>query len=296
MPIAAFVLTQNTDPEERLEEAALWKALFDEFGGDGVVAVSEHSSAPDGIPVFGRTPRLPMDCRNPVSSRLEYWKDPAFLAACGREFNVATFSEAERLVADLHSRKRGAFIKSTNLKHFTATIPCGTDFMRQMGAMAYSFIDGGPSLMVQEHVKVEYEYRYFVVGRRIVASSPNMISLTPIDFPLPEGTVYRLTSVGTPPEVRHDLVVSFDALAQRLCSEMAGDHACIDLALIDGRPGVVEMNPMQIGQVGLFASSVRDLAAAARELASSYVPSTNPVVTHGKQTDRDQEDYSDFTP
>jgi hypothetical protein len=37
---------------------------------------------------------------------------------------------------------------------------------------------------------------------------------------------------------------------------------------MNGKPAVVEFNPMQLGQLGLYACDVRALAKASRSLAS----------------------------
>jgi hypothetical protein len=289
---AAFRLTDNADPEERLEEAALWKAMYDEYGADGIVAVRDRDKAPEGLPVFGRTPKFPASCANPVSSRLEYWNDPAFISACRREFHVVPFEKAEPIVRDLQARGKGAFIKSTSLKHFTATIQSDEDFHEKVGVMAYSFIDGGPALMVQELVNVEYEYRYFIIDGMVVTSSPNMTSLTPIDYPLPSGAVFR-TPHSPRLEIRPDIVTALSRVASDLARSMETPNACIDVALINGVPGAVEFNPMQIGQLGLFASSVRALAKASVSLVNDYVPSVQPQFN---KLPNDEEEFSDFGP
>ncbi|MCS4089705.1 ATP-grasp domain-containing protein [Rhizobium sp. BK176] len=289
---AAFRLTENTDPEERLEEAALWKAMHDHYGPDGIVAVRELSQAPDGLPMFGRTPKFPVQSANPVSDTLEYWTDRAFLAACRREFYTVPFEAAEKLVRGIQARGKGAFIKSTSLKHYTAIVQRDGDFREALGDMAYSFMDGGPLLMVQELATIEYEYRYFAIDGRIVTSSPNMTALTPIDYPLPPGTVYR-TPHDPVPERRHEILQALSRLAANVASSMAVPHACIDVAMINGGPGIVEMNPMQIGQVGLFACDVRALARASETLVASYVP--EPAFGFG-QSSTDEEDFNDFGP
>jgi hypothetical protein len=290
---AAFRLTDNIDPEERLEEAALWKAMYDHYGPDGIVGVHGTEAAPEGLPVFGRSPRFPAPCANPVPEHLPYWTDPAFIAACGREFHVAPFEEAEVLVADLHMRGKGAFLKSTRLKHFTASIPPGASFRDVVGPMAFSFIDGGPLLMVQELATIEYEYRYFVIDRGIVTFSPNMTSLTPIDHPLQLGTVYR-TPQSRLREYRPEIVRDLHSVAGKVADTMSSAHACLDIAMINGVPGVVEMNPMQIGQIGLFACSVRALAEASEELVASYDPGTAPAFK--PLASSDEEEFIDFGP
>lgn len=287
MSRAAFRLTGNMDPEERLEEAALWKAMYDFYGPNRIFAFEGEQPDDDTLPVFGRSPGVMTQCRNPVPTRLDYWTDPAFLENCQREFHVASLEDAEKIVKGLQSRGKGAFLKSTRLKHHTQVIGPKDDFMRTLGAMAYSFIDG-PSLMVQEFAKIEFEYRYFVIESRIVTSSPNMIALTPIDYPLAAGTVYRTPETRTP-EQHPDLIASYDRLVKSVIDTMGSHHACIDVGLINGKPGVVEMNPMQLGQVGLFACSVRELAAASESLVNAYVPNPRPQLAA-----LDEQEFEDF--
>jgi hypothetical protein len=71
---------------------------------------------------------------------------------------------------------------------------------------------------------------------------------------------------------------------------MVPDHVVIDIALIDGEPAVIEMNPMQLGQVGLYASNVRDLAAASKRLIEGFAPQKRPLFTVSAD---DEEDFDD---
>lgn len=276
-----FRLTSNKDPEERLEEAALWKALHDEYGS-AICATNDVSVLPPDIPVFGRITenprtgttedgRLCIAHANPVSSRMDYWDDPAFLSRAGRVFSVEDFSGAERAVEDLHRAGKTAFIKSTRAKQYLKKIPPGVSFRQALGDMAYSFIDG-TRLMVQEYVGMEYEHRYFVIGRKIVTSSPNHPSLTPIDYPLPKNAVVR-SPVGSCVVIeRGDVVGPYMDFVSDIAREMREPHAVIDVATVRGRPVVVEFNPMQLGQVGLFACNVRALAEASVALVRDFQP------------------------
>lgn len=261
----SFRLTSNPDPEERLEEAALWKAMHDEYG-DSIEALPEGSKGSAGAPTFGRPLRQPSGGGlNPVSNRLDYWKDPAFLDHAVRSFAVCPFEEAEGAVRALHDRGLAAFVKSTRSKHAIFRVPVGSSFASVIGDMAYSFMDGGPGLMVQEECRIEYEHRFFCIGREIVADSPVQSSLTPIDFPLPGGTVYRRPD-STEPETRPEVTDNLRNLAERIAAEMACPHASVDCAYVNGRPGAVEFNPMRLGQLGLYAADVRALAKASRKL------------------------------
>lgn len=268
-----FRLSDNTDPEERLEEAALWKAMKDLYG-DRISAVTPETPVGDDWILFGRGSRFDTG-QEPVSSKLEYWADPAFLANCGREFSVVPYEGLRSAVADLHSRGIGAFVKSTRMKHFVCRIPVGADMDEEVGPMAFSFMDGGPSLMVQALAEVKYEHRFFVVARGIVADSPVMVSLTPLDHRENVGMVYE-TPVSGRRRMNPELIEEYFALAEKVIADMVPDHVVIDIAMIDGEPAVIEMNPMQLGQVGLYASNVRDLAAASERLIEGFVPRKHP--------------------
>jgi hypothetical protein len=282
-----FRLTDNEDPEERLEEAALWKAMKD-FYGDRISAVTPEHPAGDDWIMFGRSERLATG-QEPVSSRLEYWTDPVFLANCGREFRVAPWEGLHAAVSDLHARGIGAFVKSTRMKHFVCRLPVGADIDAVIGPMAFSFMDGGPSLMVQALADVKCEHRFFVIGRRIVTESPVMVSLTPFDWRDNIGMVYD-SPVGSDSRMDTELVGQYFELARTVARDMVPEHAVIDVAIIDGSPAVIEMNPMQLGQVGLYASNVRDLAAASETLIRDFVPRKRPAFTMSPD---DEEEFDD---
>ena len=271
----AYRLTGIQDPEERLEEAALFKAMCDYYGRDAVLAFTEAPPSDRDLPVFGRNPPPYVRSCNPVSAKLDYWEDDAFLRNAGRAFHVGTFAEARETCQSLQACGKSVFLKSARQKHFKLCLGPNDDFMADMADMAFSFMDG-QLLLVQEFVKMEYEHRFFVIDRRVVTSSPNMQALTPLDFPLPAGTVYRTPS-SPDPEVRPDVVRSLENLAARIAEDMDYPHACVDIAMIAGKPGVVEFNPMQLGHLGLFACDVQALAAASESLVMTYSPDVEPT-------------------
>lgn len=240
-----FRLTENKDPEERLEEAALWKAMHDEYG-DEIAPLPDDAEA--GV-CFGR---MGSKVRNHVSDKLPYWADPAFLRHTQRRFSVVSYDGLREAVAALHADGLGAFVKSTKSKHCIFKVPLGASFEEAIGAMAYSFMDGGPDLMVQQLIEPTYETRFFCIDRQIVTESPINPHLTPIDFPCRSHPTPIATALRR---------VAFD-----IADDMETPHASIDCALIDGQPGVVELNPMILGNLGLYACDVRALAKASRQL------------------------------
>jgi hypothetical protein len=262
-----FRLTENNDPEERLEEAALWKAMHDEYG-EAIEAITPKDERPGAV-IFGRGRRFQGRAEgNPVPEHLPYWGDKAFLAGCHRVFDTVPYAEVQPLVSALHAMGKGAFIKSTRPKHAIVRVPIGRTVFDEFDALALSFIDGGPPLMVQEECEIEYEHRFFVIDREVVTHSPIQWALTPLDYPLAEGCVYRTPKSKTA-DIRSDIVADLFGLAKWTATAMRYPHASIDCALINGEPGVVEFNPMQLGQLGLYACDVRALARASRKLLPS---------------------------
>jgi hypothetical protein len=297
-----FRLSDNPDPEERLEEAALWKAMYDHFGPDRISPLLSDDVAPGDWVLFGRQMGRFQTGQEPVSDDLPYWTDPAFLAHCGRSFSVVDYEGIPAAVERLHEAGRGVFLKSTRLKHWKAEVPVGTSVWDALGDMAYSFMDGGPHVMVQEAVDMTYERRYFVIGRRVVASSPVMNALTPIDWPTPYGACYR-TPTSAEMEILPSIHDQQDELVERVAVEMRPEHAVVDIAMVGGRGGhpvVIEMNPMVLGQAGLFASSVRSLSVASEVLLKGFVPNPRPAFTaaadEGGFLDGDVADWSDDRP
>lgn len=293
-----FRLSDNPDPEERLEEAALWKAMYDHYGPDRITPLLSVDADPADWVLFGRQQGAFQTGQEPVSNDLPYWTDPAFLNHVGRDFSVVSYAELEAAVSRLHKAGRGVFLKSTRLKHWTAKVPVGGDLWDNVGAMAYSFMDGGPHLMVQEAVEMVYERRYFVIGREIVTSSPVMTALTPLDWPLRAGECYLRPDVGEA-QIRPAVVAKEDRLAMEVARDMRVEHAIIDVALVGGPEGetvVIEMNPMVLGQAGLFASSVRDLAAASEKLLLGFVPEPRSIFpSSGEEEDFEDVDLADWS-
>lgn len=243
-----YRLRETNDPEERLEDAAMYKALCDV--SRGTITPTKEQDATFGAvgSAFLHTSSLP------------YWTDPAFLSNCGREFRVCQFDDLETTVADIHSRGKDVFIKSGLDKYFITQVRRGEDVMTAIGEMAYSFIDHPVPLLVQELVDFTFEHRFFVVDREIVAWSPAAYTLTPLDFPTPNLWAWRRQADKWPePFDSHHLVF---ALAYKVAASMREPTVSFDIGIIDSLPAVVEFNPLRAGQIGLFACDVRALAIA----------------------------------
>lgn len=263
-----YRLSGVTDPEERLEDACMWKALHDEYGED-IALLDDKDEPPKHSIVWGRAKVNWRDQQNIGKAKpfLDYWNDDAFLRNAGRSFCLTDFDGAKREVERLHGVGKGAFLKSTQSKHFILKIPVGEGFDEAMGAMAFSFIDRPPCLMVQELVEMRFERRYVVIGQRVVTSSPVAVHLTPLDTHWAREASFR-TPASTEASTESGQIMAMDRFAARMACELAEPHCCLDIAVVNGSPVIIELNPMHIGQFGLFACDVRKIASASRDLIS----------------------------
>lgn len=271
-----YRLTDTADPEERLEDAAMWKALNDVLGNE--VSLYDDSdrgerSAPGSDPsalrpddiLVGRsrrheawpTPEL-------TASFLPYWTDTGFLAAAGRFFELHDFEGAMRACESLHAAGKGAFLKSIRTKHWVQRVPLGDDPREVVGEMAYSFIDKPPCLMVQELVAMEYEMRFAVMDRSLVSSSPVAAWLTPLDTHRVHDHVARTPGSK---ELEHspEIVAALTDFATRTAASLESPDCILDCCLVDGRPVAIELNALSIGAFGLYAMDVHALARGVRD-------------------------------
>ena len=246
-----YRVSNTLDAEERLEDAAMAKAMHDVFGAE---IVSE------GEADFGRDRMFEGPREN-----IAYWHDPAFTMNANREVLLCDSTRAEHEIDRMHDSGIGAFIKATDLKLFTAKAPVGTSFFEAVGDYIWSIIDRPPCVLVQTLCDVRFEMRLVSVGREIVTHSPIAVHLTPIHR-LEMGEMFETPtsqqSVGAP-EVQRSLL----ALAKTVAAECQYDDVIIDCAMIDGKPGVIEFNPFSIGNFGLYACSPLAIAGAVKRKA-----------------------------
>ncbi len=264
-----YRLFNTDDPEERLEDAALWKAIYDEFG-DGIIPLGHDAEAPADGYLLGRGRNHERGAILPIGDDLPYWTDPAFLSACGRSFKLCDWDGAKAEVDRLHSEGKGAFVKSIRAKHYIVRVPVGTSLMEAADAMAFSFMDLPPCLMVQELVDLHYERRFVVINREVVTCSPVAVHLTPLDMPAVGFAHYLTPKHKAPWKYSRSLADQMLRIARSIAETMATPHAIIDLAACDGRIIAIEFNPARIGQFGLFACDVRAIAEAVRSVIPDY--------------------------
>lgn len=261
-----YRLTETTDPEERLEDAALWKAMHDVFGSEISILPFDAATPSDGY-FFGRGKRIEY-ARRPnllIQDRMPYWQDQAFLSNCHRMFKVMTWNDAMDEVARLHEAGRGAFLKATDTKSMVARLPVGCDMTDLLEGWAYSFIDRPPCIMVQELVDMIFERRFVVIDRQIVTQSPIAVHLTPLNTEAMSLHYLTPTHSGEPKRYP-ELTWRMTDFVHRIAREMVPEHAIIDVAKINSKIGIVEFNAARIGQFGLYACDPYAIARAVKDL------------------------------
>ena len=244
-----YRISQTVDPEERLEDAAMAKAMHDAFCGR-LEIVSE------GEADFGRDRWFSGDRKGGIA----YWRDQAFLDSAARDVRLMTPDEANKAVGAYHAAGRGAFVKATNLKLFAIPVPVGTGFYDAVGDYIYSVIDRGPCIMVQPLCIMKWEMRFVSVGRKIVTESPVAWHLTPISR-LDPWMLFE-TPRSITPSAEHGVLNKLCHLARSVAAACEPENVIIDCAMIDGHPGVIEFNPFSIGNFGLYACDPRKIAEA----------------------------------
>jgi len=263
----SYRLSETYDPEERLEDAALWKALHDEYGGRIHLLKPDDPMPQEGI-FFGRTKK---NEKYGSGDLFPYWNDPGFQAGIRRRVTSCDLEQAREVVQAIHDDGRDAFVKATRIKFLTMHVPRGQSLMQALGDTAYSFIDQPGCLLVQDHLRMRHERRFVVMGGAIVTHSPVATHLTPLarslypdienmHFPTPRDQVgYH------DPQLTQDMLI----FAGDIARETELDHVVIDIADVAGTPEVIEFNPCLPGQFGLFAC---DPAAIARGTRAMLTP------------------------
>lgn len=229
-----------------------------------------------------------------------YARSAVMRAHAGRDISCVG-DDDDALDALESIRDRGvaeAIVKLTIGKHPLAPIDLGRSISAQLFLQyGYDFARIDPERMafiVQARAVMEYEYRLFVVDGRVVTGAGNVVAHTPLDnlgptafsplvvrdrgvrlIPIDYGE--DTWAVGTeddptPParnvETRLELVAAFVATGQRIVDEIAAEAILprdysLDLAVIDGAIGVVELN--ELSNSGLYASDPKRMVAALLE-------------------------------
>lgn len=261
-----YRLAKTSDPEERLEDAALWKALHDEYGEDITLLADDADIPEDGL-FLGRTRRN--EWYSAANEQVEYWRDPAFQKNAGRTFHTCGFDDAIRIVQDIHDSGKDAFLKSTRRKHYTGYAMRGKTLKETLGDLAYSFVDTPDCLMVQEAVEMRFEQRFVFIGGEFVTRSPIAWHLTPLDTHH-MGMGSRQFETPQSKECYENHALDLTDFAREVYQDCTYNNICIDCAWVNWKPVVVEFNDAHPGQLGLYACDVRAIAKATRRLVDEW--------------------------
>jgi hypothetical protein len=257
--------TAREDPAEAREHRLLLDALLDRLGPR--LEVRTHPEAGYSA-VFGRTDparRRAVDpgLRYPRPDQCDfpYWEEPGFLAAAGRSVRVCDLAEARQAVAALHAQGRDAFVKATQTKLFALPVPIGTRLGSALGDLAYSVCDAGQCLLVQERIPLRDEYRVFVVDGTPVTGAGKVDDRTPADNIVRFDPAFQGQG-DVPVRLDPDLAERYRQFALAFTKGTRRRDYTLDLAVSGPRIVCVEMNPLYLGRVGLFACDLDALVDA----------------------------------
>lgn len=260
----AFRPYRGDDREEKIESDYVQNALLTALP-DQIEIVETFPN--DATHVFGRPHKnwmRPPALSYPAPSNLhvDYWAWDAFLANARRSVQVLDLDAAAARVAAIHASGKDAFVKATMPKFYASIVPRGLTLSRHLDALAFSFMDRGPCLIVQEKVEMIHEYRIFVVDGEPVTGAGTVFSHTPDDNLAPFNPLVSDRPSNDDCAAMPELVERYLEFARIVIPQMPISSFSLDLAMIDGKIGIVEINPLMLGQIGLFACDPTRLTAA----------------------------------
>lgn len=270
MKQVCYRLCNTTDAEERLEDALMWKAMHDTFGAS-IKLLPTDASPPEDALFFGRSKQVEFNLNQMADPNPKYWLDPAFTSRLSRAFFLEDLKGMEERVEDLFTSGKAVFLKGIKAKHFADRLDTREAYNDWFEGMAYSIMDRGKCVMVQEAVDMSFEHRFMVIDGQVVTHSPVAWHLTPMSLAwTPDVENMHFPSPGSKSGiVDHKLKDRMIAYAQSMADEASYDHICIDLAVLGSDPEgpiePIEWNPMLPGAVGLYACDPKLIAEAASQ-------------------------------
>lgn len=219
--------------------------------------------------MFGRLSKLDLYKENKLfypknELKIPYWQDKTVLQHMNREFYLADFEEAQILTKELHSKDKDVFLKSVRDKFYITKIPKNNTFQQIVGDMAYSFCDlDYKCLMVQEFAKIEHEYRMFIINKQVVTGAGTIDRMTPLDnnnvFDLKTEKIRNKSKNTEESEQRIQKYINF---SQEIVKTIDFNCYTLDIAEINNEIGIIELNPLILGNTGLYACNTDKLAEA----------------------------------
>lgn len=281
------------DYEDFVEQAVRLEAALETFGADNVwlvistdigtaVNAGTGETCPaetlDHLPRYGTQPSRRHADIDMEQARLAsaYYRYDAFLSRAGRRLAVCGFGLegsgvelGDVLAGWAKEGTRRAFLKSVEVKQFAFPADLPEGFRAEHGGrIVYDALDCGAmrfdgqreSLIAQEFVQMDYEYRVFVVGNTVVTAAGCIEEFTPLDNQghRCDHQLRRHRQAKSPVEVAPDVAGVLTGFARNAVDALALEvpeltDYVIDVAIgPDGEPLIVELNSLL--NAGLYAS------------------------------------------
>lgn len=299
------------DYEDFVEQAVRLEAALESVGADNVwlvISTNPGTAVNAGtgetrpaeelqhLPRYGTQPSRRHQDVDMEQARLAaaYYRYEAFLSRAGRRMALCGFGMEDETATELGDVLAGwaadgvgrAFLKSSRVKYAAFPVDLPEGFRPEHGARAvYDELDYGAmslegqreSLIAQEFVTMEYEYRVFVVEQRAVTGAGCIEEYTPLDnngyaF---DNKLRRNRSERSDVELAPEIAGMLKGYARRAIEALAKEvpeleDYVIDVAMdADEEPLIIELNSLL--NSGLYASQpsrvTEAMAARERELA-----------------------------
>jgi hypothetical protein len=282
------------DYEDFFEQAVRLEAALATFGADNVWLVistdvgtavnagtgeTRPAEDMDHLPRYGTQASRRHQDVDMEQARLAagYYRYEAFLTRAGRRVALCGFSLEDETSVELGDVLAGwatdgirrAFLKSSRVKYAAFPVDLPEGFRPEQGARAvYDELNYGAmslegqreSIIAQEFVPMEYEYRVFVVGQKAVTAAGCIEEFTPLDnngFGF-DDRLRRNRRGRSPVEAESAIAALLTGFARSAIDALAYEvpdltDYVIDVALgPDGKPLIVELNSLL--NSGLYAS------------------------------------------
>lgn len=290
-----FVTPGGGDREEWIEMAARLYWGLRNLGDDAIVRVHGQWKGDDaslaGLPHLGH---VLAHCQTPdqladPSLAARYRLNPVVRGLMHRPSETCSIEPPDVRAAFARLVDRGAasfLVKYAVREKALPNLPLdGTD-LNMLAEQVSDWLDGNwesmraegvsDALLAQARVRMEYEYRVFMIGDEPVCGAGNIGVMTPPDneavFDSKMQRV-RADMDRSTIERRPDLAERYREAAVRFGRALAGNGYgayVLDLCLIDGEVSIVELNGMM--NAGLFALDMDVLTRAMRARPEQFVP------------------------
>ncbi|WP_422758966.1 ATP-grasp domain-containing protein [Paenarthrobacter sp. C1] len=281
------------DYEDFVEQAVRLEAALNTFGADNVwlvvstepgIAVnagtgeSRAAAELQHWPRYGTQPSRRHEDIDMQQARLaaDYYRYEAFVSRAGRRLSVCGFGLegqgaelGDVLAGWAAGGARRAFLKSVQIKQFAFPMDLPAGFGPGDGSrLMYDALDYGAmymegvreSIIAQEFVTMEYEYRLFVVGNTVATAAGCVEEFTPLDnngYPF-DNQLRRHRQAKSPVEAEPAIARALTNFSRNAVDALALEVPALTDYVIDvalgptGKPLIVELNSLL--NAGLYAS------------------------------------------